>query len=237
MLPEADKIIATAQNNASAAVIALMAARMRMHQLIIWIASATVLIGLACSFAIGRSITRPLGSLAAAMQRLAGGDTSARIAETDSRHAIGAMARTMIVFRDTMIERQRLAAAEAATNAARERRGETIAAMIRQFRGSVEQALARLREFAGRLEGASSGLNAAADAVSSEARAAETRVGAASVNVTTVASSIEELAASTGESPHGRRNRPRSPAALLPNRGARPTRCRRSAAPRTGSAR
>ena len=199
VLPQADKIIATAQKNASASVIALMAARMRMHDLVIWIACATVLIALACSFSIGRSITRPLGRLAAAMKRLAGGDTSARIAETDSRHEIGAIARTMIVFRNTMIERARLAGAEAETNAARERRGETIAAMIRQFRGSVEQALARLREAAERLEGASSGLNAAADAVSAEARAAETRVGAASVNVTTVASSIEELAASIGE--------------------------------------
>jgi len=199
VLPVADKIIATAQENASAAVAALMAARMRMHQLVIWIGCAAVLIGLACSFGIGRSITRPLQRLAGAMQRLAEGDTAARIAETDSRHEIGAMARTMIVFRDAMIERVRLAAAEAETNAARERRGETIAAMIRQFRGSVEQALARLREAAERLEKASGGLNEAADAVSSEARAAETRVGAASVNVTTVASSIEELAASIGE--------------------------------------
>ena len=61
VLPQADKIIATAQDNASTAVIALMAARMRMHDLVIWIACATVLIALACSFAIGRSITRPLG--------------------------------------------------------------------------------------------------------------------------------------------------------------------------------
>ena len=199
VLPEADKIIAAARDDASNAAAELALSRLRTRHVITWVGLAVVLIGLGCSWRIGRSITKPLGQLAAVMQRLADGDTSARIAETDSRHEIGAIARTMIVFRDAMIERQRLSAVEVETNAARERRGATIAAMIRQFRASVEQALDRLRHSSGRLEAASSGLNDAADAVSAEARAAENSVSAASVNVTTVASSIEELAVSIGE--------------------------------------
>ncbi len=199
VLPEADKIIATAQDNADAATRALAASRERTRWIIIWVGLAFALIGFVCSWLIGRSITLPLEGLAAVMKRLAGGDTSARMPAADSRHEIGAMARAVVVFRDNMIERERLSGAEAETNAARERRGEAIAAMIGQFRSSVEQALARLRESAGRLERASSGLNQAADAVTAEAHSAETRVGAASVNVTTVASSIEELAASIGE--------------------------------------
>jgi methyl-accepting chemotaxis protein len=199
VLPEAGKIIATAQENASAATRALAASRAWTRSIILWVGIASVLIGLICSWLIGRSITGPLGGLVAVMKRLADGDTSARIPATDARHEIGAMARTVIVFRDNMIERERLSGVQADANAARERRGEAIAAMIGQFRSSVEQALARLRESAGRLERASSGLNLAADSVTSEARSAETRVGAASVNVTTVASSIEELAASIGE--------------------------------------
>ncbi|HYA05676.1 MAG TPA: methyl-accepting chemotaxis protein [Xanthobacteraceae bacterium] len=199
VLPEADKIITAARDDAGNAAAELAVSRLQTRRVITWVGLAVVLIGLGCSWRIGRSITKPLGQLAAVMQRLADGDTSARIAETDSRHEIGAIARTMIVFRDAMIERQRLSAAEVETNAARERRGETIAAMIRQFRASVEQALDRLRHSSGRLEAASSGLNDAADAVSAEARAAENSVSAASVNVTTVASSIEELAVSIGE--------------------------------------
>ena len=199
VLPEADKIIAAAGGDAGNAAAELAVSRLQTRRVITWVGLAVVLIGLGCSWRIGRSITKPLGQLAAVMQRLADGDTSARIAETDSRHEIGAIARTMIVFRDAMIERQRLSAVEVETNAARERRGATIAAMIRQFRASVEQALDRLRHSSGRLEAASSGLNDAADAVSAEARAAENSVSAASVNVTTVASSIEELAVSIGE--------------------------------------
>ncbi len=199
VLPEADKIIAAAQENAAAATRALDASRSRTRHLVMWMSVAFALFGVVCSWLIGRSITVPLEALAAVMKRLAGGDVSSSIPATDSRNEIGAMAHAVVVFRDTIIERERLSGQEAEANAAREQRVEAVADLIGQFRTSVEQALARLRESAGRLDHASNGLNQAADAVSAEARGAETRVGAASVNVTTVASSIEELAASIGE--------------------------------------
>ena len=199
VLPEADKIIAAARDSASDAGTALAASRARIRSFILWIGLAVVLIGISFSWRIGRSITRPLEGLAQVMKRLADGDTATRIPATKAHDEIGAMARTVVVFRDTMIERERLSAVETQANTARAHRGETIAAMIDTFRSSVEQALARLREAAGRLESASSGLNDAADSVSSEAREAENRVSTAAVNVTTVASSIEELAASIGE--------------------------------------
>jgi methyl-accepting chemotaxis protein len=199
VLPEADKIIAAAQASSADAATALAASRTRIRNFIIWVGFAAALAGLGCSWRIGRSITMPLEGLAGVMKQLAGGDTSARIPATASHDEIGAMARTVIVFRDNMIERERLTAVQSEANAAREHRSEAIATMIERFRASVEQALARLRESAERLESASSGLNESADAVSTEARDAENRVGTASVNVTTVASSIEELAASIGE--------------------------------------
>jgi methyl-accepting chemotaxis protein len=199
VLPEADKIIATARASAREAGDALLAARARTRSIVAVVAISSVLIALACSFAIGWSITRPLEGLAEAMKRLAGGDTSARIPATNARHEIGAMARTVIIFRDNMIERERLSGVQAETNAARERRVETVAAMIGKFRTSVERALSRLRDSAGQLEQTSTVLNKAADAVTAEAHSAETRVGAASLNVTTVASSIEELATSIRE--------------------------------------
>jgi methyl-accepting chemotaxis protein len=199
VLPEADRIIETAEFNASSAGTALAISRVQTKRFIVWVGLAVVLIGLGCSWRIGRSITSPLEDLGAAMNRLAGGDTLSALPATQSHDEIGAMARTVVVFRDNMIERERLAGLEGETGAARERRAEAVATLIREFRASIERALDRLRESAGRLENASSGLNEAADAVSSEARAAENSVGAASVNVTTVASSIEELAVSIGE--------------------------------------
>ncbi|MGB7078425.1 MAG: HAMP domain-containing methyl-accepting chemotaxis protein [Xanthobacteraceae bacterium] len=199
VIPEADKIIAAARVNATAAGNELSASRTRTRHVIIWVGLAVVLIGLGFSWRIGRSITQPLEELAEVMKRLANGDTAAQPVLIDARNEIGEMARTVVVFRDNMIERERLAGVESETGAARERRGEAVAILIRAFRASIEQALDRLRESAGHLENASSGLNVAADAVSSEARTAENSVTTASVNVTTVASSIEELAVSIGE--------------------------------------
>ena len=126
---------------------------------------------------IGRSITRPLGGLGAVMKRLADGDTSARIPATGAKDEIGAMARTVIVFRDSMIERERLAAIQAEANRARERRSELIAATIARFEQSVDQALTKVRGAADRLETTSTTLNGAADAVSAQAAPAEDRVG------------------------------------------------------------
>ena len=158
-----------------------------------------VALGLGFSWLIGRSITRPLNGLARVMTRLADGDTTARIPATSARDEIGDMARTVIVFRDNMIERERLAETQSEAGRAREQRSEVIASTISQFKHSVESALGKLRGASMKLEMSSSDLNKAADTVSSEADTATRRVTAASENVTAAASSVEELAASIGE--------------------------------------
>jgi len=198
LMPQADKIIALAEQRASAASAALSASQARTKSFIIWVGCAAVLLGLAFSWWIGRSITRPLNGLADAMTRLAGGDTSARIPASGLTDELGAMARTVLVFRDTMLERERLAAGQAAANQQREQRGEVIAATITRFEMSVDKVLGKVREAAASLEVTSTQLNSAADEVSAEARTAEQRVGIASGNVTAAAGSIEELASSIG---------------------------------------
>jgi len=199
MLPATDKIIAAAGEQATKASVILASSQRRTKNIIVWVGFTAVLIGLLCSWFIGRSITRPLSELAGAMKRLAAGDTSARIPGTHAKDEIAAMARTVLVFRDNMIERERLAIKEADASRAREQRGEAIASTIGRFEQSIDAALAKLRGAAERLESTSDRLNGAADAVSTEAGKAKDRVSAASENVTAAASSVEELAASIGE--------------------------------------
>jgi methyl-accepting chemotaxis protein len=198
MAPAADRILEGARQRAAAASAALGASQARTRSFIIWVGLTAVLLGLAFSWWIGRSITRPLDGLANAMTRLAGGETSVRIPASEVKDELGAMARTVLVFRDTMLERERLAAGQAAANRERERRGEVIAATIVRFEESVDKVLGKVREAAQRLEVTSTQLNSAADEVSAEARNAEQRVSVASSNVTAAAGSIEELAASIG---------------------------------------
>jgi len=199
MMPRADEIIARARRTAEEASMGLAASQARTRTGIIAVGIAMVALGLGFSWLIGRSITRPLNGLAGVMKRLAGGDTSARIPATQARDEIGEMARTVIVFRDNMIERERLAQTQADVSHAQEQRSDTIAMTIAQFKQSVESALGKLRAASMRLEVTSSDLNKAADTVSTEADSARNRVTAASENVTAAASSVEELAASIGE--------------------------------------
>ncbi len=175
---------------------ALTLSQTQTRNIIIGVGLAAVALGLAVSWGIGRSITRPLDGLAHVMKRLADGDTSAKIPATRVKDELGAIARTVIVFRDKIIERAQLAAAQTETNRAREARGEVIAATIARFEMSVDQALGKVRDAAERLEIASTQLDSAANSVSAEARTAEERVGFASGNVAAAASSVEELAAS-----------------------------------------
>ena len=199
ILPRADSIIERARDSAARAATALATSQRHTRIGIIAVGVAMVLIGLGFSWLIGRSITRPLHGLAAVMQRLVAGDTSARIPATHARDEIGEMARSVIVFRDTMIEREALAQQQAETGEQRERRSVTIAGTIGQFKHTVESALGKLRAASMKLEMSSSDLNKSADTVSSEAETATARVTAASENVSAAAGSVEELAASIGE--------------------------------------
>ena len=199
MLPQADNIITRARETAAGASAQLAEAQTRTRTGIIAVGIAMVVFGLGLSFLIGRSITKPLNGLAGAMKQLAQGDTTARIPATHARDEIGEMARTVIVFRDTTIERERLAAAQAQENRSREARSSTISLTIAQFKNSVENVLGKLRSASTKLEMSSSDLNKAADTVTAEAGAAEQRVSAASDNVTAAAGAVDELAMSIGE--------------------------------------
>ena len=201
----ADEIVAQSHTLQQSVGSAMTASQARTKWIIVAVGAAAVLLGLLFSWGIGRSITRPLSGLAAAMRRLADGDTSLEIPATQAKDEIGVMARTVLVFRDNAVERERLAgererlaAEQANASAARDRRAASVASAISGFESSVDQALGRLRQAAGKLEGASDRLNGAADAVSHEARTAEDRIGVAAGNVTEAAASVEELTTSIG---------------------------------------
>jgi len=199
MLPQADAITDGARNTSEAATSSLVVALSRTRDGIIAVGITMVLLGIGFSWLIGRSITRPLNGLATAMKHLAAGDTTARIPATKAHDEIGEMARTVIVFRDTTIERENLAKTQTETSVAREQRSDTIAMTITHFNQSVGNTLAKLREASHKLEISSGDLNKSADAMSEQAQNAERRVTAASDNVTNAAGSVEELAASIGE--------------------------------------
>jgi methyl-accepting chemotaxis protein len=199
IMPLADRIIGAARQSEARATALLTASQARTKNIIISVAVIAALIGFAFSWWIGRGITKQLNGLAAAMKRLAGGDTATQIPAADGRDEISAMAKTVLVFRDNAIERERLTVEQAESGRARDKRAEDIATTITRFERSVDQALSKVRNAAERLDTTSVNLTGAADAMSQEARTAEQRVGVASGNVASAASSVEELRTSIGE--------------------------------------
>jgi len=196
LLPRATAIIESANRAATTAREKLDASLDLTRGGIIVVGIVMACLGLAFSWFVGRSISTPLHQLAGAMKRLAAGDTSARIPDTGARDEIGDMARTMLVFRDSMIEREKLAGIQADHSRAREIRSDSIAAAIRRFEASAGHALGKLRTASHDLEKSSTALNKTADIVSAEAQSAERGATAVSGNVATAANSVEELATS-----------------------------------------
>ncbi len=199
LIPAADDMIATALARKARSGEMLATSQARTSWIMNIVGVSVVMLGLALSWWIGRSITRPLAGLGGVMKALAEGDTKVDIPATEAKDEIGAMARTVIVFRDNALERERLAHVQAESSEERERRAAQVTAAIAQFEARIEQALGQLRTAAEKLDDTATSLNAAADGVSTEADDAARRVNASSDHVTSAAGSTEELATSIAE--------------------------------------
>ncbi len=199
MMPVSDEIITTAQKKEERATAALASSQARTKAIIVGVSLAVVLIGLALGWLIGRSITKPLAGLVAVMRALADGDTTTHIPAVKARDEIGAMARTVVVFRDNARERDRLEAEQSETAAQRERHSETVDQLVRGFAETANSGLGAVRDAASRLAQAAERLGETAGEVGSEAERAGRAAGAASSNVAQAAVATEQLSTSVSE--------------------------------------
>src|SRR5262249_38881186 len=74
-----------------------------------------LLIGVA--LVVPRSVTKPIGGMVVAMKQLAAGDTSVAVPGGERRDEIGAIAGAVQVFKDSMIEAERLRAEKSGAQA------------------------------------------------------------------------------------------------------------------------
>jgi len=158
--------------------------------------AASAVIGLALSWLIGRSISRPLDGLAMTMQRLAAGDTGIAIPAVPGRNEIARMAAAVAVFRDNALERDALTAREAAEQARRDERAAQIEAMIARFEATAKAGLVEVRRAAAELRTASDALDATAREAAGRISEADSAVAVASDNVSSAATATGTLAQS-----------------------------------------
>ncbi|MEP3279359.1 MAG: methyl-accepting chemotaxis protein [Stappiaceae bacterium] len=146
-----------------------------------------------------RGVTRPIGLLVADMNKMAAGNTDVALEGAERSDEIGDMTKAVVVFRDSMSERQRLESASQEAEQERMGRQNRIDGLIESFKGEVENALQEVADNTEAMNATSDILTQLADATSDEANSAASTTEEASVNVQTVAASAEQLAASISE--------------------------------------
>jgi methyl-accepting chemotaxis protein len=162
--------------------------------------AALMLLSIAIAWAITRSVVKPLSGLKERMASLSQGELVAPVANTDRSDEIGEMARTVAVFRDAMIETNRLRDEQtAAERRQTQQRNTDMNRLADQFESEVGEIITLVSTAANQLEASASTLSRTADTVEQVSQRAANASGDASASVHSVAAASEELASSVVE--------------------------------------
>jgi len=154
----------------------------------------------ALSFLIGRSISGAIASMVSAMTRLAGGEFKIAIPGLGRKDEIGEMAGAVEIFKNNMIEADRLRAEqlEAEQRQVKQRKAD-MRALANAFEGAVGEIVETVSSAATELEASANTLTQAAEQSQSLATAVAAASEEASTNVQSVSSASEELTVSVNE--------------------------------------
>ena len=149
---------------------------------------------------IGRSISKPLGELGTRMQQLAEGKLDGDIPGIGRGDEIGAMAKTVQIFKDNAVRIRGLEQAETETQkrTAAERRM-AMESLANDFERSVSGIVRSVSTAATGMQGTAQSMTATASDASARAATVSSASESASNNVSTVAAAAEELSGSVAE--------------------------------------
>ena len=148
---------------------------------------------------VGRNILARIEKLQRAMQRLSDGDLDVDISSGRQQDEIAAMARSLEVFRESMIESNTLSGQQNKERTAKAERASRMETQIARFEDKVRTALESLTASAGMMQTVAQSMSATADRSSALAGAVAAAAEETSVNVQTVSSGTEELSSSITE--------------------------------------
>ena len=148
---------------------------------------------------VGRNILARIEKLQRAMQRLSDGDLDVDISSGRQQDEIAAMARSLEVFRESMIESNTLSGQQNKERTAKAERASRMETQISRFEDKVRTALESLTASAGMMQTTAQSMAATADRSSALAGAVAAAAEETSVNVQTVSSGTEELSSSISE--------------------------------------
>ncbi|MBB4370895.1 methyl-accepting chemotaxis protein [Bradyrhizobium sp. cir1] len=159
-----------------------------------------VLFGLIVAFLIARSIVGPLTSMTRAMGLLAGGNLAVEIPGRGKTDEIGDMAKAIEVFKDNMVETERLRHEQVEVEARQaESRKADMVRLADQFEQAVGEIVNTVSSASNELEASAGTLTATASRAQDISTEVASASQEASANVQAVASATEELSSSVSE--------------------------------------
>jgi methyl-accepting chemotaxis protein len=159
-----------------------------------------VLVSIGITLLISRSILHPLAALGRRMDGLAAGDVHSEIDEASRTDEIGAMARTVEIFRANAIEVRRLGEERDATKAQAERdRHSAMLSLADDMDQRINSVVGEVANAAATMQDAAATLTATAEETSRQSGTVADAGQQAAINVNAVASAAEELSASINE--------------------------------------
>ena len=165
-----------------------------------WIVAGLVAAAAGCltiGLAMVAGIAGPVRGMTEAMRRLAHHDLTVTVPGVGRGDEIGEMAGAVEVFKNNLIEGDRLTAERQAEVEARTRRAERRDQLTVAFEATIERVVSTVGQAAGEMRGSSQVLAGTATRTSERANAAAAASAQANANVQTVAAATEQLASST----------------------------------------
>ena len=164
------------------------------------VAGIAILIGIAVGFFVARGISKPVVAMTVAMRTLAGGNKQTEIPAQGRKDEIGEMAGAVQVFKDNMIEADRLRAEQEATKTRVEaERRQAMLDLASRFEGTVGGIVNGVNSAATELQATAQSMSATAEQTTRQSTLVAAASEETTQNVQTVASATEELSASIGE--------------------------------------
>ena len=166
---------------------------------IIGVLIAALALGAGVAFLIIAGVSAPISAMTEAMKKLAGHDLKTEIVGVGRKDEIGAMAGAVQIFKDNMVEADRLAAAQKAEQAVKEKRTQTLDMLTKNFEAKIREMVDTLSSASTEMEAAAQSMTSTADETNKQSMAVASATEQASTNVQTVATASEELSSSIQE--------------------------------------
>ena len=162
--------------------------------------AATFMLSILGALGLTFAVTRPVQKMTGEMGVLATGDTSVMISGVERRDEVGQMAQAVQVFKNNMIEVERLKSEqqEAERKSAEQRKADMMR-LADQFEAAVGEIVETVSSASTELEASASTLTATAERAQEVTTMVASASEEASTNVQSVASATEELSSSVNE--------------------------------------